>query len=87
MFKVNNKDTRPTSLTSFWCLSCKLWTYFIPFSRIPIADLEQVNVRLDKIAPDKNCAGKIIPFPKSYKHTLNSHTYTFLKFFGIVHKI
>ena len=31
MFKVNNKDTRKTSLTSFWCLYCLLWTYFTPF--------------------------------------------------------
>ena len=26
IFKGNNKDTRRMSLTSFWCLSCKLWT-------------------------------------------------------------
>ena len=26
MFKVNNKDTRATSMTSFWCLYCQLWT-------------------------------------------------------------
>ena len=26
VFKVNNKDTRTTSLTSFWCLYCWLWT-------------------------------------------------------------
>ena len=28
MFKFNNKDTGTTPLTSFWCLYCKLWTYF-----------------------------------------------------------
>ena len=37
MFKANNKNTRTTSSTSFWCLYCKLWTYFT------IVDFEQVN--------------------------------------------
>ena len=32
MFKVNNKDTRATSLT-----------YFTPFSSVSIVDVEQVN--------------------------------------------
>ena len=32
MFKVNNKDTRATSLT-----------YFTPFSSVSIVDFEQVN--------------------------------------------
>ena len=32
MFKVKNKDTRPTSVTSFWCLYRQLWTCFTPFS-------------------------------------------------------
>ena len=26
MFKVNNKDSRTTSLTLFWCFHCRLWT-------------------------------------------------------------
>ena len=38
MFKVNNKDTRTTSLTSFWCLYCLLWTYFTPFCSASIVD-------------------------------------------------
>ena len=33
MFKVNNKDTRKTSMTSFWRRYCYLWPY-----------LKQVNV-------------------------------------------
>ena len=32
MFKVKNKDTRPTSVTLFWCLYRQLWTCFTPFS-------------------------------------------------------
>ena len=28
LYKVNNKDTRATSMTSFWCLYCLLWADF-----------------------------------------------------------
>ena len=28
LYKVNNKDTRATSMMSFWCLYCLLWTDF-----------------------------------------------------------
>ena len=42
LLKVKNRNIRKvcencsnltikTSVTSFWCLSCQLWTYFIPF--------------------------------------------------------
>ena len=44
MFKVNRKDTRTTSLTSFGCLYCQIWKYFIHFSSAYIVDFEQVNV-------------------------------------------
>ena len=44
MFKVNNKDTRVTSLTSFWCLYCYLWTCFTPFSSVFTVNFEQVNM-------------------------------------------
>ena len=40
MFKVNNKDTRTTSML----LYCYLWTYFTPFSSFSIVEFEQVNV-------------------------------------------
>ena len=33
-----------TSLTSFWCFDCYLWTYFTPSSSVSIVDFEQVNV-------------------------------------------
>ena len=33
-----------TSISSFWCLYCLLWTYFTPFSSASIVDFEQVNV-------------------------------------------
>ena len=42
MFKVNNKNTRTTSLTSFWRFYCLLWTYFTPFTSVSINDFEQV---------------------------------------------
>ena len=44
MFKVNNKDTRTTSVTSFWCLYCQFWTYFTPFFSVSIVDVQQVIV-------------------------------------------
>ena len=43
MFKVNNKDIRTTSLTSFWCFSF-IWTYFTPFSCVSILDFERLIV-------------------------------------------
>ena len=47
LFKVNYRDTRTASLTSFWCLYCKLWTYFTPFSSVSNVDFEQANVCWD----------------------------------------
>ena len=50
MFKVKNKDTRTmslTSLTSFWCFSCKFWTKFTTFYSVSIDEFEQVNVSRD----------------------------------------
>ena len=43
MLKVNNKDTRATSMASFWCLYCDFSTYFTPFFNASIIDFEQVN--------------------------------------------
>ena len=43
LLRVNNKDTRTRSMTSFWCL-WYLWTYFTPFSSVSMVDLELVNV-------------------------------------------
>ena len=40
MFKVNNKDTRMTSITSLWCLYC---SNFTP-SSVSTVDFKQVNV-------------------------------------------
>ena len=42
MFKVNNKDSRMTSMTSFWCLYCWLRTYFTPCSSVSISNFEHV---------------------------------------------
>ena len=44
MFKVNNKETRTMSMTSFWFLYCLLWIYFTHCSSVSIVDFEQVNV-------------------------------------------
>ena len=43
MFKVNNKDTKTKSLTSFWFLYCYLWTYFAHCSSVSIVNIEHVT--------------------------------------------
>ena len=43
LFKVNNKDTKMTSLTSFWCLHSELWKKFTNCSDIPIVDFERIT--------------------------------------------
>ena len=42
-YRVNNKNTRTTSMTSFWCLDCYLKTDFTHCSGVSIDDFEQVN--------------------------------------------
>ena len=42
MFQVNNKDTWTTSMTSFFCLCCELWTNFT-CSSVSIVDFEQID--------------------------------------------
>ena len=44
MFKVNNKNTRTTSM---FLLLTYLWTYYRPFSSVSIVEFEQVNVSWD----------------------------------------
>ena len=41
--KVNNKDPRMISVTSFCCHHYQLRTYFTPFFRFSIVNFEQVN--------------------------------------------
>ena len=43
LFKVNNEETRTTSLTLFWCLCCKLSKDLTHFSGASLIDIEQVN--------------------------------------------
>ena len=43
MFKVNNKNTRKTSLTSLWCFRCQLWTYLNPFWTVLIVNFEKAS--------------------------------------------
>ena len=47
MFKVNNKDTRTTSLTSLWCFIMD-WNIFYTFSAASIVYFKPVNVCLEK---------------------------------------
>ena len=44
MFQVDNKNTRITSMTSFWWFHCLLKKYFTTFTSISIVNFEQVNV-------------------------------------------
>ena len=44
MSKVNNKNSRATSLTLFWCFYCYLWTYFTLFSRVSTVVFERLNI-------------------------------------------
>ena len=59
MFKVYNKDTRTTSVTSFWCLYCKLWTYSTPCSSVSFKCRLRSPLRLStrKIEKTKNHFG------------------------------
>ena len=41
MLKVNNINTRTTSVASFWSFYCELWTYFIPFSSASMVNYEK----------------------------------------------
>ena len=44
LFKVYNKDTRTTSMTSFRCLYCLLWTYLTHFCTDSIIAIDYVSV-------------------------------------------
>ena len=60
MFKINNKDTTTTLMTSLWCLYCLLWKYFIPVFSVSIVDFGQVNVFW------RWCAFKSLVMPRSF---------------------
>ena len=44
-----NKDTRTSSISTFWCLYCQLWTYFTPCSDVSVLNFEYVIVGRDKM--------------------------------------
>ena len=50
MFKVNNKDTRTTSLT---------WTYFAPCSSVSIVNFAQVNADCDRVDEKQRHLSKV----------------------------
>ena len=49
MYKINNKDTRPTPMASFWCLYYQLCTYFTPSSSVSIVNFEHVIAGWEQI--------------------------------------
>ena len=58
LFRVNNKITRITSLTLFWCHYRQLWVNFTHCSGVSITNFEHVNAaglktkRINKIDPN-----------------------------------
>ena len=50
MFKVNNKETRTTSLT---------WTYFAPCSSVSIVNFAQVNADCDRVDEKQRHLSKV----------------------------
>ena len=58
LFKVDNKNTRTISMTSFWCFYCLLWTDLKHCSGIFIVDFEQVYGSWN--TKPKNCPFLII---------------------------
>ena len=59
MFKVNDKDTRVTSITSFWHVYCWLKTNFEPFSSVSIVDFEHVLVYWDDLFLQKTTCSNL----------------------------
>ena len=49
MFKVNNEDVKTTSLTSLWCISCRLYAYFTSFSSVSFTDFAHAFVSVESI--------------------------------------
>ena len=43
MFKVNQKDIRMTSFTSFWCRYYLLWIDFTHYFGVFVVDFGQLN--------------------------------------------
>ena len=90
-FKVNNKDTRTTSLVSFWCLYCYLWTYFTPCSSASIVNFEQVNAswvpeNCKKKLINKWTAGKLIKTKETHKKDNNGNGQVDYKWFLVENK-
>ena len=72
LLKVNTKDTRTTSLTSFWCLHYKFWTDVTHCSGVSILDFEQVrsackamlgSLRYSFTGVPQNCSSQISGYP------------------------
>ena len=57
-------------MTPLWCLYCKLWTYFTPFSRVSIIDL-------NKYMFAENAVNSV--FHSIFFELLQTHTNTFFQ--------
>ena len=77
LFKVNHKDTRTTSLTSFWRIYCKLWTN----KRYKIAgEILGSSFSFTEHRESLETNGLI----SSNRHFLNIPTVIFLLYFGTI---
>ena len=86
-FKVNDKDTRKTSMTSFWPLYCYFWTYFIHFSTVSTVDFEPVNIYWDISRKFQRTLSWILLY-WDYNLKRNQITWHELKLFGqLINKI
>ena len=61
MFKANKKDTRTTSMTSFYCFYCRTWTCFAHCSGFSNVIFEQVRSSHQQCCMEK---GVLNNFPK-----------------------
>ena len=58
LFKISNKDTRMTTVTSFWCF-CQLSTDFTNWCHVSIVKFEQVNTRWVLSLSQGICMGEL----------------------------
>ena len=82
MFKVNNNDTRTTSVTLFRCIYCWLRTYFTPVCSVSILDFEQVNKREIAIVMINILYFSSCSKQKTLTYLFPVHSYGFLMFSG-----
>ena len=78
MFKVNNKETRETSMTSFWYLYCWLWAYFTYLPTISIVGFKKVSFCWELL---QSCYFKVLKAEMDFmdlNDPINSFSFSFV---------